>query len=479
MEKINRNKFVIDIETLKGCFTYTGKNIDTFEIVQFVLHPARFELTKLINHLKICKGHITFNGLSFDYPIIHFILLNYNDWVWELNSRAINKKDVIDSIYTKAQEIISQQHNFGQSFGIKHSQVLIPQLDLFRIWHYNNAARSQSLKGLQISMDYENVQDMPINHWETNISVEDIEDILKYNENDVISTYQFYLKSIDKINLRKGIQKKYGLKCINYPDSKIGESLILKMYCDKMELNPWDVVKMRTERSEIALTDCIPSYIRFKTPEFNKLLDTLKSKVIRETKGSISESIIFNGAKYEYGTGGIHQAAKPGIYESTEDRVILDIDVASMYPSIAIVNNYYPEHLGVEFCELYSNIVQQRIQAKRNKDMILSDGLKLSANSIYGKSNDDHSFLKDSLYTMKTTLTGQLSLTMLIEKLVLSIPNLFVIQTNTDGTTFIVDRCHVDLVYSICKQWEKLTKLELEYVEYSKMILRDVKLMAS
>jgi len=50
--------------------------------------------------------------------------------------------------------------------------------------------------------------------------------------------------------------------------------------------------------------------------------------------------------------------------------------------------------------------------------MTLSDGLELSLNSVYGKSNDDHSFLEASLYTMKTTLNGQLMLSMLIEKLV-------------------------------------------------------------
>jgi hypothetical protein len=95
------------------------------------------------------------------------------------------------------------------------------------------------------------------------------------------------------------------------------------------------------------------------------------------------------------------------------------------------------------------------------------------------KSNDKHSFLFDSLYTMSTTLIGQLTLSMLCEKICLEIDDITMLQSNTDGTTFIVNRSQIDKVYSICKLWEKLTNMSLEYVEYSKMIIKDVNLMAS
>ncbi len=466
-------KIVYDLETIAGVFTYTGLDIETKEVYQFVLHPKRFELEELINHLDKVTHMIGYNNLAFDYPILHYILKSYKNWLREI--KGFVETTIITLIYQKAQSLIEQQNNssFG-GFGIRESEVLIPQMDLFKMWHFNNPARSQSLKGLEIAMNYHNVLDMSISHTETNISLENIKDILHYNLNDVLATFAFYELSTEKIELRKNLQRQYGIRCINYPDSKIGESLILKLYCEKTGLSIWDVRKMRTKRNSIALNDCIPNYIRFKTPEFNKLLNTLKSKIITETKGAIKESVIFNGFKYDFGTGGVHGCIKSGVYESDNELVIIDFDVSGMYPSIAIVNDLYPEHLGPVFCEVYKKeIVEPRMIAKKNGNMSISNALKLAGNATYGKSNDEYSFLYDPLYTMRTTLIGQLVLSMLCEKINLEI-EVTMIQINTDGATMIIKRSDLDKYYSICKQWEKLTKLDLEYIEYSKMIIRDV-----
>ncbi len=464
--KENRNIYVYDIETLASLFTYTAINIDTEEIIKFVIHNDKCELRELIKHLEECKGQIGFNSVNFDYPVIHFILLNYYSWLeFELKG-----SDICDLIYTKAQELISSQSIYGS--GIKESEVLIKQLDLFRLHHFNNMARTQSLKGLEIAMNYPNVMDMPIHHSKDDITVEEIDEILEYNENDVLATYEFYKLSKGKIDLRKDLNIKYNLNCDNYPDSKIGEQLVLKLYCEKTGLNIWDVKKLRTKRESIDLKDCIFDYIEFKTEKFNNLLNTFKNKTIVETKGSVSESVIFQSTKYDYGLGGVHACIKEGVYVSTEDDIIMSLDVASLYPSIAVINQLYPEHLGVEFSDVYEDVLNQRIVAKKAGNMVLSDGFKLALNSVYGKSNDEHSFLYDPLYTMKTTLNGQLMLTMLIEKLVLA--GFQVLMVNTDGLECFVPKDKMGVYYSICKVWEANTKLVLEYVEYSKMIIRDV-----
>lgn len=57
---------------------------------------------------------------------------------------------------------------------------------------------------------------------------------------------------------------------------------------------------------------------------------------------------------------------------------------ASLYPSLAIANNLYPEHLGEEFVRVYENgIVKPRLEAKKNGDKIMDSGFKLSANSVF------------------------------------------------------------------------------------------------
>ena len=462
---------VYDIETLMSCFTYTAVDINTEEVFKFVIHKDLNQLDELYNHLINCKGQIGFNNINFDYPIIHYILKNYYSW------KDLDAITIISLIYAKAQEIIGNQNKDGYFSSIKDNEVIIPQLDLFRVWHYNNKARMTGLKALEISMNYPNVLDMPIDHANNNIQYEDIEEILEYNLNDVLATKLFYEKSLPKISLRKQIKSKYGIDCRNYSDSKIGESLILKLYCDKTGLDSWTVRKMRSFRELIRIEDVIFDYIKFNSKEFNDLLSFFKTIEVRNgvTKKLFKKSVRYKGFQYDYGVGGIHGCIKPGIYESNDDYIIIDADVASLYPNIAIKNRLFIEHLGEIFIDLYDKeIVQERLKAKKAGEMGISDALKLSANSVYGKSNDENSFLYDPKYTMATTVNGQLLLTMLSERLVDNIKNATVLQINTDGVTLKIPRDQQEVYYNICKEWEKDTMLELEYVNYSKMIIRDV-----
>lgn len=470
---INRNIWVYDIETLKSCFTYSAINIDTLEIVSYVIHKDLNQLEDLLNHLKLINAHIGFNNINFDYPIIHKLILKRNLYLHSINYS--NPDNIVKDIYKKAQEIINNQGKDNYFSSIKPSEVLIFQLDLYKIWHYDNKARATSLKSLEISMNYPNVQDMPIDHDKNDITINDIKGILEYNINDILATFEFYKKSIHKIDLRKTIKSKYSLNCFNYSDSKIGEELVLKLYCQKTGLNPYDVKKLRSFRNQIIFKDIIFDYINFKSKEFNQLLNKFKNLVITETKGAFKESVIYKGFQYDYGTGGIHGCIKSGIYESDDNYIIIDADVGSLYPNIAIKNRLYIEHLGEIFIDIYDkDIVQERLRAKKAGDISISDALKLSANSVYGKSNDKNSFLYDPKYTMATTINGQLLLTMLAEEFVDNIKNITVLQINTDGITVKIPKSEEDKYYKICQKWEELTKLSLEYVEYSKMVIRDV-----
>lgn len=141
---IDKKVVVYDIEVLKNCFTYTDYNIHTKEINQFVLHKDKYQLKELIEHLKSLKGQIGFNNIGFDYPIIHYVLKlierkDFQDWT---------KEQIIIFIYDKAQELIeSQKEEVGKQrvyVSIKEKEVLIPQLDLFKIWHFNNKAKMTS-----------------------------------------------------------------------------------------------------------------------------------------------------------------------------------------------------------------------------------------------------------------------------------------------------------------------------------------------
>lgn len=464
IEVIDKNIWVYDIETLSNCFTYIAINRDTKEVVKYVIWGDINDFHPLLVHLSTCKGQIGFNSINFDYPVLHYIIKERNSLI-KLSANEIAKK-----IYKKAQSVITQEYS-----AIKETEVLIPQLDLFRIWHYDNKARMTSLKRLMINMRFENVMDMPIHHTEKIKTKEQIEEILVYNENDVKATFAFYEKTKDKIELRRGLLQKYGLLCLNYPDSKIGEQLMLKLYCQYTNQDENEIKKKRTHRSSFNFSECIPDYIKFETPEFSELLEYIKGIQVTELKDSFKYSFEYNGFTFDMGTGGLHGCIKAGVYQSVDNQIIVDCDVASLYPSLAITLGLYPEQLGEQFPEIYENgIVKPRLEAKKNKDMVMADGFKLSANSVYGKSNSEYSFLYDPLYTLKTTLAGQLALIMLSEMLMTKVPNLTMIQVNTDGITVKIPDEHSRLYWKVCQEWEVKTKLVLEYVAYSQMIIRDV-----
>lgn len=149
-----------------------------------------------------------------------------------------------------------------------------------------------------------------------------------------------------------------------------------------------------------------------------------------------------------------------------------------MYPSIIVQNGYYPEHLGRFFLQLYSYFLNTRLKEKqkpkKERNAVIMEGYKLFVNGLYGKFNSETSPFYDPLVAMSTTITGQLSLSMLMEMLTLEIPEIQWIQANTDGITARVPRKFEQLFYDISKEWEKITKLELEFAKYTKMAVQDV-----
>jgi hypothetical protein len=100
--------------------------------------------------------------------------------------------------------------------------------------------------------------------------------------------------------------------------------------------------------------------------------------------------------------------------------------------------------------------------------------LKILLNASYGLSNDEYSFLRDRQVTLSICINGQLLLTQLMEEITSKIPDSQLIMMNTDGFEVKIPREYEELYLKLCRQWEKLTNLELEFVDYAKMIISDV-----
>lgn len=471
-----------DIETLINLFTYTGYCRQTKTYHQFVIHKLKNDYEALIQHLKRDKLiMIGYNSENFDYPVIHHLLNHYEEYRW-LNGFELSQK-----IYEKAQSLIGNLFNTIADYN-KH----IPQIDLFKIWHYDNTAKSTSLKALEIALNLPLVEDMPFDHnyWIT--TKEEIDEVLSYNKNDVYATNVFFdvtlgktenslYKGKDKIQIRKDLQRKYGINGINFNDIKLGTELILQLYSRKFGIPAKEIRNLRTFRPRIDLKDCLPKWTQFESKEFKGLVDKFKTTTVYngELKGALSYSVIYNGIKLDYGVGGCHACIKPGIYSANDEIMILDIDADGLYPNLAINQGLYPEHLGPGFLDIYNGEIvavrmKEKHKPKKERDFVIVEGFKLAANGFYGKSNSQDSYAYDPLYTLKTTISGQIMISMWLEKLVKAIKNLVILQVNTDGVSLQFNRKDYQKVVDITNEMTQITGLTYEFNEYNKMVVRDV-----
>jgi hypothetical protein len=202
------------------------------------------------------------------------------------------------------------------------------------------------------------------------------------------------------------------------------------------------------------------------------VLGWLKEQTITETKGVFKDiTATVRGFTFVFGLGGIHGSVENEILESDDDSVIVDLDVTSYYPTLAIANGFYPQHLGQSFVDIYSHLFEQRKSYPKGSPE--NAMLKLALNGVYGDSNNVFSVFYDPLFTMRITLNGQLLLCLLAENILLNVPGVKLIQCNTDGLTVRMPHGSSVALKMVCDHWEKLTKLTLEQATYQKMCIRD------
>jgi len=448
--------YIYDLEIL-DIFTATFLERETLNKFQFIITKdidQRKELFEFLNNE--VGGLIGFNCINFDSQVLEYMYRNPNFTLIEL-------KNYVNLLISSEKEFLD----------VPEWKLRIPHLDLYKIHHFDNKNKRTGLKWCEFMMRMDNIEDMPLqgtgNNW--------VEQVLSYNYNDCVATNKLYVVSRELIDLRNTLTSMYKLNLQNASNSKIGSEILLDLYCKKTGKLKSDIRSLRTYRKHIDIGKIIFPYIRFESTEFNTLLKTFKDSNVSSTKGELEFSIKYKGFQFDYGSGGIHGSVKNKVIISDDEYVIIDCDVSSLYPSIGVVNKLYPKHLGPAFYEVYKHdIVDVRLAEKARGPMgnkAIINGFKEAANSAYGKSNDKFSWLYDPQYTLSITVNGQLLLTMLSEQL-FKINNLQIIQVNTDGITVRLPKTELSNYYRICNDWQKLTNLQLEYAEYSKMIIFDV-----
>jgi hypothetical protein len=476
MQIRGKTVFVYDIEVFQNIFHCSVLNTETKEVHKFEISSRKNQLSELISFFKQVNSPVSwndnyttncsidsdkifcgYNNLHYDNPVINYII-EYEHVLAEKPVLVIT-----NSIFNLSREITNSGENIEKWKRWKY-QVWFDSFDILTML-YSNKLRV-GLKEIQVTMQYKNVQEF-VCDWSKPLPIEDFDSMIDYNINDIESTSALLDRCKKDIDLRLAIEDEYGVKVLSKDGVNIGMKILTHKYLEKTGLTWWDIKDLRSPQAYIPLKDVILPFIKYDSPILKSVLDEMKTQVVSPGRKGYEKNFVFGGLRYTVGVGGIHSKNDPEIIIPAEDEMLIDIDVASLYPSMLIEYGFYPKHLGPEFLEVYSQIRSERIEAKHNGDKIKDSTLKLALNGLSGNLQNEHNFCYSPFAVMQIRINGQLLLLMLAEKLVEL--GCRIVQANTDGLFVLLKKAIYDNVTIVCREWEQLTKLTLEEDRFEAM----------
>lgn len=476
MQIRGKTVFVYDIEVFQNIFHCSVLNTETKEVHKFEISSRKNQLSELISFFKQVNSPVSwndnyttncsidsdkifcgYNNLHYDNPVINYII-EYEHVLAEKPVLVIT-----NSIFNLSREITNSDENIEKWKRWKY-QVWFDSFDILTML-YSNKLRV-GLKEIQVTMQYKNVQEF-VCDWSKPLPIEDFDSMIDYNINDIESTSALLDRCKKDIDLRLAIEDEYGVKVLSKDGVNIGMKILTHKYLEKTGLTWWDIKDLRSPQAYIPLKDVILPFIKYDSPILKSVLDEMKTQVVSPGRKGYEKNFVFGGLRYTVGVGGIHSKNDPEIIIPAEDEMLIDIDVASLYPSMLIECGFYPKHLGPEFLEVYSQIRSERIEAKHNGDKIKDSTLKLALNGLSGNLQNEHNFCYSPFAVMQIRINGQLLLLMLAEKLVEL--GCRIVQANTDGLFVLLKKSIYDKVNNVCREWEQLTKLTLEEDRFEAM----------
>lgn len=338
-----------------------------------IINPFSREKTVVVNSREDLKKHynehkneiyVTFNGRQYDDWIFKAILCGFNPW-------DMNKWIIHDG-------------KKGYQFSYLLNRIQLNTFDC--LVGFNGLKTLEGFLGMNIRES-----NIPFDY-DGEFTPEMIEEVLAYNEADVMATIEVFLERKSEFDSYLGL-----IKLFNLPLSYLGKT--------KAQLAAIiSGAKKTVHKDEFDIS--IPPTL--KLDKYTNVLDFFKRDWNYETDFETTIA----GVPHVYGTGGIHGA----VLNYSEEGEFLHVDVNSYYPSLIL---RYPE-----FCmsrtgaslEKFRDIVESRLRYKKEKNP-MANSLKIVINSFYGAMKDKYNPLYDPRSANNICIFGQLLLTDLIEKL--------------------------------------------------------------
>ena len=468
---------VLDIECYQNYLLVMFKKWSSGEVLYFEKFNGSDLNRKNIFHIINKYTIMTFNGLKYDQVILECALAG-------LSTEAIKKAS--DMLIVERM----QPWQIRKQFGV--AQLEMDHIDLIEV-----APLGASLKIYGGRIHSKKMQDLPIEPHEL-IKEKDLPDMRLYCENDLDLTIGLGTTLEEALELRIAMGKEYRADLRSKSDAQIAEVVI------KHEMEKKYNTKPKRPKIEVGtkFNYKAPKSLAFKTKvmqdifeEFKKSdfvvgksghMDFLVNDFERTEDGEFKrnkkgEKIPYHPIKnkkfnignttYKIGIGGLHSCEKAATHKSGK-YLLKDYDVAAFYPNIILLNKLAPQHLGKPFLIIYKSIVDRRLKAKAEKNLVVNESLKITINGSFGKLGSKWSFLYAPDLMMQVTITGQLTLLMLIERLELA--GVSVVSGNTDGIVTKMLPEQQQLVKDIVADWEFDTDYEMEETCYQGLYSRGV-----
>lgn len=435
----------------------------------------------LIAFISLELGKVTYLELSddawLDCPKLRWIFENFcvvgfNSNNYDIHIAAMAVNGCSTAMMKSATTAIIEYQERGWDI-LRHYKV--KKLDCDHIDLVEVAPLFASLKIYGGRMHSRRMQDLPF-HPDTVLSEPQRAIVRWYCVNDLRTTVELHNKLIKELVLREEMSKEYGVDLRSKSDAQIAEAVIAHEletlnHCraHAPKIDPGTVYRYKA-----------PAFLKYSTPLMQGVLNKVCSvDFVVSEYGNIGLpqtlkdlSITMNQSTYKMGIGGLHSTEKSAAHFAGPNVILKDVDVVSYYPFIILNQGLYPQHLGPNFLIVFRTLVERRVAAKRAGNKTVADSLKIVINGTFGKLGSMFSILYSPDLLIQVTITGQLSLLLLIERLELAgIP---VVSANTDGIVIKCPKEKESVMDAIVKQWEIDTGFETEETLYKALFSRDV-----
>lgn len=355
--------------------------------------------------------------------------------------------------------IIVEDRNGWEHYFLKQNRFWFDSFDLM-----DDTQEGTSLKHIEahLGMDIEESEvDFNI---ERPLTQEEIEKTIFYCKHDVKATAKFLTLRKNYLDCKIQLGAMCGTplppqKALYFTNARLAAKYLDATYVQRYDGREY-------EYPENLRVNHIPKEI---TAFFEQILDaTIPDSELFKRK----LSIVIGGCPCTYAWGGVHGSLEKYHEAATDDRVIQNRDVGSLYPSLLDLYNYISRNCTDP--NKYRNTKNERLAAKRRGDKKTANTLKNPLNVTSGAMDQPTNPLYDPKMARSMRISGQLFLTELVIELLEKCPSLKLINFNTDGLMYSVDKSELSLVDSICEAWEKRTMFELETDNIRECWIKDV-----